>query len=372
MYNHGRSHESILSLRQSRALGSLQVALNALQANKDPVGPDTPASDRTAEGGGVFSILSTKEIVLAAVTMQTASVLMSGIGVIEDHVVCALHFIQELGHFYQAPRTDFIWLFVYRFATVDVLLALLRFRRPHAPLDFFMYQANEQLDDASPSFRDMMGFSQRVLCFLAHISVLSDDMIEGTKSQAHVQAKAHNLETEMRIWGQHYYDRMIQSVQSDTTSPRTTFSQQGVLDQRIALDIVCEIHYWVAHLLLMRRVFLDPTESVRVQMVRRYMFRLMDLLPAGCGSDSCLPFPFYLAAREAIKEDDRNWVRQKHAALMDVYRHQSRVPIMNAVEDIWEKSATTDMTSFEDVPAWETPKERFIRDRDRSASYFMF
>ena len=374
MYNYGRSHENILSLRQSRALDSLQIALDALQVGQ--TSHQVGISDERGEGGGVFSILSNKEVVLAAVTMQTCSVLMSGIGVFEDHVVCALHFIKELGLFYCAPRTIFVWLFVYRFATVDVLLALLRSRRPIAPLDFFMYQPNQQLDTLDPrfpSFREMMGFSQGVLCFLAHISVLSNELTEGTKSHAYVQAKAHALETEMRLWGQHYHDGMIRNLEDGSFPQYETAARSGHINQLLALDIVCECHYWIAHLLLMRRVLLDPTESLRVQMVRKYLFRLIDLVPTGRGPDSCLNFPLYLAAREAIEVEDREWVRRKHSSMMEFYRHQSREHMMAAVEQIWDYSPVSSESNSPGGPhPWDSAKERFIRAMDRQSSYFMF
>ncbi|KIW01021.1 hypothetical protein, variant [Verruconis gallopava] len=372
MYNHGRSHEHILSERQSRALKSLHWALNAFQTEKATLTPDADSSSDIIQDSSVLSRLSAKEVVLAAVTMQTCSVLMSGIGVFEDHVKCALHFIQDLGWFYTPPKKIFMWLLVYRFATVDVFLAILRLRNPIAPLDFFMYRPNEYLDKADPSFREMMGFSQRVLCFLAQISVLSIDLTERNMPIDLVQAKALMLETEMRTWGHHYHKKMIQSLERDPNPVGTLPTPKESMNSQAGLEIVCEVHYWIAQLLLMRRVFFDSTKSLRVQNVRKYLFRLMDQLPAGCGPDSCMTFPLYLAAREAVTPEDREWVRRKHAATMDVYRHQARVAFMDAVEEIWAQSDDLDWQDTGNVPQWKTPKECFIRERDKNASYFAF
>lgn len=102
------------------------------------------------------------------------------------------------------------------------------------------------------------------------------------------------------------------------------------------------------------------------------MFRLMDKLRAGCGPDSSLPFPFYIAAREAVTLEERDWVRRKHRKMLDAYRDRSREYLMISTERIWEKAASTGNAVFPDLLFWETPYEKFIRDMDRQALYFMF
>ncbi|KAF1810060.1 hypothetical protein P152DRAFT_468026 [Eremomyces bilateralis CBS 781.70] len=372
MYNYGRSSEGLLSLRQTRALNSLQEALNDLCGNKDAGEATRVESGSIFQTKGVFSILSHREIALAAIMMQTSSVLMTGIGCAEIHMKCASHFIRGLNYLHQPANSIFPRLLVYRFAMVDVVLAHLRFRAPLAPLDFYMYQSNEDLDHADPSFRQMQGCPQRVLCFLAQISVLSADIVMENSSQSRIQAKAYSLETEMRIWGSRYYDAMLRGEDNNATMSGESTALSPAPSDETPLDIVCECFYWTAHILLMRRVFLDPTRSTRVQMIRRHLFRLMDRLQPGCGPDSSVPFPFYMVAREAVTPDDRDWVRRKHAAMMEVYRDRSREYIMSSTERIWEKSATTDPPAPEGRPLWESPTERFIRETDRQATYFMF
>jgi hypothetical protein len=374
MHNFGRSNANLLSSRQSRALKSLQIALNALQEHKDQNEAAGTRSESLLNGDGVFSVLSAREIALAAIMMQTSSVLMMGIGNVEVHMKCALHFIQELGYLHRPAGSIFSRVLVQRFAMVDVVLAHLRFRHPLAPLDFYMYQANEELDHGEPSFQEMQGCPQRVLCFLARISVLSADLMAPNSRQSQIQAKAYSLETEMRFWGHRYYDAMMRGADAVSNSPRSWTTQSvRPSNERSDLDVVCECFYWTAHLLLMRRVFMDPTRSMRVQLIRRHLFRLMDGLVSGCGPDSSLPFPFYMAAREAITLEERDWVRRKHAIMMDTYRDRSREYLMAATEKIWEKATVSaNVIATDGTPSWEIPHEKFIREMDRQASFFMF
>lgn len=322
----------------------------------------------------IFSVLSSQEIALATIMMQTSSVLMTGIGNVEIHMKCALHFIQDLGLLHRPSRSIFTRLSIHRFALVDVVLAHLRFRHPLAPPDFFMYQANEQLDQEEPRFREIFGCPQRVLCFLAQISVLSANLTTPGQSQAQILAKAYSLETEMRVYGQNRYGGMLPDEALDSESPSSTRTRHSssMNEQQISLSILGECFYWTAHLLLLRRVFLDPTRSPRVQLIRRRMFQLMTDIVPGCGPDSSLPFPFYMAAREAVTPEQRDWVRQKHSAMMAVYRDRSRQYMMASTEKIWERTGGKEVVVPEDTPLWKMPDEQFIRDMDRKASYFMF
>lgn len=374
MHNYGLSDEGLLSSRQSRALTSLQAALNAFQITSDGSGEATAGdSDFLSRSAGIFSILSPREVALAAIMMQTSSVLMTGIGSVEVHMKCALHFIRELDYMTRPADSLFMRLLVQRFAMVDVVLAHLRFRRPLAPLDFFMYKSNEQLDHMEPAFREMQGCPQRVLCFLAHISVLGADLVEGRSPPEKVQAEAYGLETAMRVWGHRYHETMSGTDDSGPLPAPLGPHENSPARQLAYLDAVCECFYWTAHLLLMRRVFLDATTATRVQLVKRHLFRLMDRLPMGCGPDSSLPFPFYMAAREAVTYEDRNWVRRKHVEWMDTYRDRSREYMMASVEKIWSKGASAAcQPTPRGVAPWDTPYENFIREMDHQASYFMF
>ena len=366
---YGRSNESILSSRQLRALRSLQAALDLLQKGGDRNTETGQRSQYTPEADGIFSILSTREITLAAIMMQTSSILMVGICNVEMHMTCALYLIRHLGYLHRAPRSIFTRTLIHRFAMVDVVLAHIRFRHPQAPLSFFMYQDHEELDREEPSFREMHGCHQRVLSFLAQIAVLSADLAKPGRLQSEIQAKGYNLETEMRFWGRSYYDAICTDLTPSASLNRTPHDRPN---SRTDLDVVCECFYWIAHILLLRRVFLDPTNSTRVQLVRRQLFKLMDSLVAGCGPDSSLPFPFYMAAREATTVEDRDWVRRKHAEMFDIYRDRTREFLMSSAEKIWANAAAEAIPVSDDTPSWERPLERFIRVMDKEAAHFLF
>ncbi|KAF9891706.1 hypothetical protein FE257_003718 [Aspergillus nanangensis] len=370
MYNFGLSNDRLLSSRQSRALKSLRLALNDLQVSDNQNEVTKNGSQSPSASNGVFSILSAREIALAAIMMQTSSVLMTGIGDVEVHMKCALHFVQKMGYLHKPAQSIFAKLLVNRFAMVDVVLAHLRFQRPMAPLNFFLYQPNEQLDHEEPSFREVYGCPQPVLCFLARISTLSADLVESSRPQSQIQHDGYILETEMRSWGHGYYDTMIKtSTEPETGAPPPSSPRWN---ERTDLDTVCECYYWTALLLLMRRVFMDSTETTRVQIIRRHLFCLMDKLTAGCGPDSSLPFPFYMAAREALTPGEREWVRQKHVAMMEVYGDRSREYLMASTEIIWANATKTRGLGGEDMNIPKASHERFIRSVDREASYFMF
>lgn len=61
--------------------------------------------------------------------------------------------------------------------------------------------------------------------------------------------------------------------------------------------------------------------------------------------------------------------RQKHDAMMEVYRDRSSGYLMGSTESIWEMAATTSSDAMSDGTSCQ---EKFIRDMDRQASYFMF
>ena len=366
---YGRSNESILFSRQLRALRSLQAALDLLQKGGDWNTETDQKSEYTSEADGVFSILSTKEITLAAVMMQTSSILMVGICNVERHMTCALYLIQYLGYLHRAPRSVFTRTLIHRFAMVDVVVALIRFRHPQAPLRFFMYQDHEELDREEPSFREMHGCHQRVLSFLAQIAALSANLAKVGSPQSEIQARGYNLETEMRFWGRSYYDAMVTESTPSASLTRTPYRQPN---GRTDLDVVCECFYWTAHILLLRRVFLDPTNSTRVQLIRRHLFKLIDSLVVGCGPDSSLPFPFYMAAREATTLEDQDWVRRKHAEMFDIYRDRAREFLMTSTEKIWANAVVEAIPVPDDTLSWERPLEHFIRTMDKEATHFLF
>ena len=397
LHNSGRSCANILSVRQSRSLNSLQAALNLLLDSGQPSGEvdraRLPPQSQHDGDWGIFSTLNTREVALATIMMQLSSTLTTGLGNAEGHLKCALHFLKDLDYIYRPPHSTFARMFVHRFALADVVLAFLRFRRTIAPPDFYMYQTGVDVGLRQPSFYELHGCPERVLCFLAEISVLGADLTEGRCPPHEVQDKAFDLEMQMRVWSQGSHPfasdgkrdgtgnhggaekgHKGDSVLPDAAQPAISSQHQSqtLIEKRAQLEIVGECFFCTARLLLMRRVFFDPTESARVQFIRRRLFELMKRLPAGCGPDTFVTFPFYMAAREAISSEDRQWVRQHHADLAEFYRDRPRKYIMASTEKIWEQNDVMDDPATHKAEPWNSPRERFIRELDSTSTYFMY
>ncbi|PLB53384.1 hypothetical protein P170DRAFT_380058 [Aspergillus steynii IBT 23096] len=340
MLNFGLGSVPVAAERQQRMLRSIRQSLLTIEPGQTHTDP-------------------THEACLAAVVLQGIVVAQRPDGVVEPHIKCASFLMHALGYFNDiSNHNPLARMTAQRFAMVDLMLAISRQRRPFSPVQFVLHQPDEaRWDGTEPSFYEMTGCPQPLMCFLVRIAYLAcdvDDRLDANLPIHDILNQAFTLETELRAWNTRYTGL----VPDELPCPRSP------------LDILSECFYWTAHLLLARRVFRDPTRSPRVQYLAHTCFRLMDHLPTGCGPDSSLPQPFYLAAREAITVEDRNWVRGKHEAMTAYYREQQRHSAMELTERIWARgdelrgaSTSGDNQSVED---------RFVRDLDRGSSLFIF
>ncbi|KAJ5776096.1 transcriptional regulator family: Fungal Specific TF [Penicillium nucicola] len=320
MLNFGLTSIDLAARRQQRMLRTLGQNLISMDADIN----SNPVAITTINKGE-------REALLAAVVLQGIVVAQTADGVLEPHVKCASWLMEALGYFEEIPQNPIARMIIQRFGMVDLMLAISRQRRPYAPQNFILNQPNQaHWDTTEPSFYEMTGCPHPLMCFLVRISHLACNMGESlesktetdteTESEANILASAFELESELRAWGTEYkYDGKIPAQ-----------------SERTPLDILSECFYWTAHLLLARRVFRDQTCSPRVQHLVHICFGLMDHLSTGCGPDSSLPQPFYLAAREAVSPEDRAWVRQKHESMTAYYREQQRNSAMGLIEQIWE------------------------------------
>jgi hypothetical protein len=182
-----------------------------------------------------------------------------------------------------------------------------------------------------------------------------EERLEHDASLNDILAQAYRLESDLRSWGSGFTG----TVPENCVPP---------------LDILTECFYWTAHLLLARRVFRDATRSPRVQHLTHTCFGLMDQLSTGCGPDSSLPQPFYLAAREAVSLEDRAWVRQKHESMTEYYREQQRNMAMRLTQRVWDitdEAEWTDATGLQSGSAVSNGDEK-IRVMDQQSCLFIF
>ncbi|KAG5789468.1 hypothetical protein H9Q69_011470 [Fusarium xylarioides] len=296
MYNYCRGDLGVMEERRSQALRSLRSMERFLR-----IFNNTEESSLSIENHA-FSVLSLREVTLAAYLIHIASEVMTGSLTTDTHLRNAFKLVVELRYIDRMPEGFYSRFLVQRFAMIDVIMSLLRRRKPLAPESFILYRQHEEADLYGPSFRELTGCPQPVLSFLAKISILANDVELDNDVRL---AEAYQLETTMRDWGSRKYPMPLNIA----ARPNSPLSGHGTASQDDNLRTLNACFYWMAHLLLARRVFMDPTASSRVQLYRKHLFTLIDRLPPGCGPDSSLPIPFYMAAREAIVPLDREWVR---------------------------------------------------------------
>ncbi|KAF5575657.1 transcriptional regulatory protein pro-1 [Fusarium pseudocircinatum] len=358
MYNYCRGDLRVMEERRSQALRSLRSMERFLR-----IFNATEESSLFIESNAL-SILSLREVTLAAYLIHIASEVMTGSLTTDTHLQNAFKLVVELQYIDKMPDGFYSRFLVQRFAMIDVIMSLLRRRKPLAPGSFILYQQHEEADVSGPSFRELTGCPQPVLSFLAKISILAIDLELGNDARL---AQAYQLETTMRDWGSQKYPSPL------NIAARSNSSLPGSPSQDDHLSTLNACFYWMAHLLLARRVFMDPTASSRVQLYRKHLFCLMDRLPPGCGPDSSLPIPFYMAAREAIVPLDREWVRHKHTEMIAIYPDRSRELMMSLTEDIWSMS---DREYHDLVPKgpWDLPwidDDMNLRMKDSQAMHFI-
>jgi hypothetical protein len=301
MYLHGRVAPEVVFKRQQKAMRLLREALEPSHS--------AIVAQTTAE-------LNEDESVLAAVLMQITNAVFTGGPGVEAHLRSARYFMERLGYF-KKPQDDFFpRMMVQRFAILDVTVALLRHRRPYSPPDFWFFNADDHYDRTHPSFRDMTGCTQPVLVFLARISFLAADLDEEGIDEADILDEGLMLEMEMRT-----YAHLRSQERGNRREPH--------------LESLNQCFYWATHLVLQRSIFRDSPYSRRVQHTVSIMCNLIKSMPLGCGPDTSLPFPFYIAARESISTEQREWARKRNREIKRIYPGHCRTTLMVLLEEIW-------------------------------------
>ncbi|OAT11003.1 hypothetical protein BDBG_06761 [Blastomyces gilchristii SLH14081] len=302
---------------QSRALATLRDSLGSL------------SSSVVKECNGHL-----KRDLLATILLQITVEMASGGSGAKTHIAYAWNLFRELGYDRRKPTCSIGTVLVQRMTWIDTISSIFWQRRPFLPLSFWFFNYNQDSPndgDSQPTVQETTGCPQWVISFLARISHLYADYSDGLPSFL-LMPQAKELELDLNMSARNYFNR--------TTAPYKNLSNR----QR-HLDVVGQCFYWSAVLLLQRRIFRDRRDSPRVQSSLTVLIELMESLPIGCGPDSALSLPLYLAAHEAIEPDHRTHIRSKSRQLTAEYPSKTREILTREYEIIWadiDRSASED------------------------------
>lgn len=330
----------------SNGLCSMQTAISlhvrAIRSIRTELSqPRSPGTPDTSEAVSAGLEMTSDQALLSAILLQVAVVAFSSSAAAsaQTHLTSAFHILNELGYL-QTPRTMDLFVaktLVQRFAMVDIGVCAYHRRRPRISLDTWFVQSEHHaaLDEMQPSFLEMTGCSHIVFTFLVRVMHLAADVQECSRQKSDIYSDAIALETGMRLHDVENQQKMAAKASEAISTIHT-----------IAL---CRAFTHAALLLLFRRVFAEPTPSVRVQHSISAIFSCLEKVPvtlpsspprtnlAVSGVDSATGLPFYLAAREAVTAEDQDWIRRKHEQWRKVYPNPSRVRLMEVAERLWQE-----------------------------------
>lgn len=305
MHLRGIVPQSVALHRQSQALASLRRNISMLTSS---------------EGGVSQDAACLKRDLLATILLQITVEMANGTSTIRTHLSYALRLFQELGYERSKPTSSIGVVLVQRITCIDVFSSIFWHRRPLIPSDFWFFNHEEyKIDETTPSFQETTGCPLWVVFIMSRISHLVADIQDGAIGDDIAFPRAMELEsslTELALF--HFGTR---------SNPRWTGSK--------LLHTVCECYYWSAVIILQRRVFKDPRTSQRVQFCLIKLIDLLESLPLGCGPDSQLSLPLYIAAHVAMTSEHRCRLRAKSSHLSQIYPLKTRTVLTDAFEHIW-------------------------------------
>jgi len=307
MHLRGIVPQSSALRRQSQALASLRRSISTLSNAGDIVPPDTACLQRD---------------LLATILLQVTVEMANGTSVIQTHLPYAISLFKSLGYDKYRPTSSVGIVLVQRMCYIDVLSSVFWRRRPLLPLDFWLLQEEEyQVDETTPSFQETTGCSLWTMSILANVSHLVADMEDGVGDDF-ILPQAMRLESKLTESAKRYFDSEMDPQSNQEDSSRH-------------LGVVCESYYWSAVILLQRRLCNDSRDSRRVQFCLGNLIRLLESLPLGCGPDTQISLPLYVAAQVAIKQEHRDRLRAKSTDLSGIYPLKTRTALVAAFEVMW-------------------------------------
>jgi hypothetical protein len=317
-----------------QAISKHDRAIRLIRAQLVDWKPSSTSSSNMSSANGE---INADQAMLAAILLQPAIVAFSdgAASSAQTYLDIAFYVLNELKYFENASIMDsfFPRLLIQRFAMVDVGLSVYGRRRPRTSLHNWFAQPSKDnvFDVGQPSFHEMTGCPHLVFTYLLRVMHLAADIIDCSREKKGIYNDAIVIETELRV-----YD--LGHTNSQSLELSNPYTSSGSIARAFTYAIL---------LLLLRRVFAEPSSSPRVQHTISTIFKLIDSIPTTradvtsgaysirSGVDSASGLPFYLAAREAITKEDQDWVRQKHDKWRKVYPNPARVRLMEVAERIW-------------------------------------
>ncbi|KAK5174866.1 uncharacterized protein LTR77_000002 [Saxophila tyrrhenica] len=316
MHLHGLVPQSVALRRQCKALASLRNSVDSLtmQAEISP-----------------HDLSRLRRDLLATILLQITVEIANGTSVIQTHVGYAFQLFQSLKYDKQKPTSSVGVALVQRMAFIDVLSSVFWSRRPLLSLEFWLSGEEEDylVDEKTPSFQETTGCSLSIMSSMATISHMAADLDNGMNEDG-VVSSALQLESTLTSSSQKL---------SDTPLPTTPHPNDFQY-----LNTVCECHLLSALILLQRRLLRDSRAAVRVQFYLARLIDLIECLPLGCGPDSQLSLPLYVAAHVAITHQQRDRLRSKSSSLCGIYPLKTREALTAAFDKMWTVSDSSTAT----------------------------
>lgn len=358
MYAHGRIPASLNLRRQNEAIVCLRQAVESLSA---------AASERSEND------LTLRQNVLASVLLQIMNVLFTGGRGADNHIRGARSLARDLGYLRHEVHDLHVRSLVQNLVIADISSAAFHRRRPLLPLSMWFLLPNSLLDSTEPSFLKMTGCPQPILCVIARILHLAADRAEeeerrqirrGTEEKGS-EGDGSDMDIRAPIW------RSASKIESDlhqySADSVASYVNKTVGQPDTHVAQVAQGFVWCAYLLLQRRVFNDPTRSWRVQQTMAGLFEAIGKVPVGCGPDSSLHLPFYIGAREAVRAEDRVWVRARYEKLLRHYANPPHRTMMSLVEELWDRH-----DAYGGLGRWNAELDREIELVERKSDAFIF
>ena len=281
----------------------------------------------------------------------------------QAHLGIARNIIQRRGIRAQTvDRNDDESYFLTRWFAYLEVLGSLSGSKPELPLFGGDFWAEDPMDPERGNRIDcFFGFTDRCICILAEIAALAktrdkefdEHKVQGYSEESFkpskkIQQKAETIRADLKrsmIQPYHgcHHTRRRASTPNPTDDPSASSTTHA-----LEITTTNDSYHWAGQIFLSRRVLrLPPTHNNIQQAVQVILTGLGRIRQAGT-AEACMLFPMFIAACEAVEQDDRERLMERLVSVQDAGLSQARMAV-ELVKALWEKR---DKEGFEEV-GWE-------------------